>query len=122
MDAHAIELDIEENAQLRDVVGAVVTREVDQFRVRAEDRCLYRILTAPTIAEAVEIGIVRSGDDRPLVSVEADDAVATALQAFDDDLYRVFIDDEPVESLDASVTIRPGSRLTFLRLVALAGG
>jgi hypothetical protein len=122
INAHSIDLDIGQNARLRDIVGAVVAHEVDHFRMRAEDQRLYRILTTSAIADALEIGVVRSGDDRPSVPVGTADAVATALQAFDDGLYRVFVEDEPVDSLDVSVAIRPGSRLTFLRLVALAGG
>ena len=41
---------------------------------------------------------------------------------FIDGLYYVFLDDVQQENLDERVYLKPNSRLTFLRLVALAGG
>jgi hypothetical protein len=49
-------------------------------------------------------------------------AVANALQAFEDGLYYVFVEDAHQTALDEPVRLRDGSRVTFLRLVALAGG
>jgi hypothetical protein len=49
-------------------------------------------------------------------------AVATALEAFADGLYLVFIDDEQITELSAPVEIRPTSTPLFVRLVPLAGG
>jgi hypothetical protein len=54
--------------------------------------------------------------------IDAAEALQTALEAFDDGLYFVFIDDEQVEELDAPIRLRSDSSVTFLRLVALAGG
>ena len=56
-----------------------------------------------------------------LQSVDPDEAVATALQAFLDGLYLVFIDDVEQRDLDAQVFLTPESKLTFLRLTFLAG-
>ncbi len=49
-------------------------------------------------------------------------AVAAALLAFEDGLYYVFVDNEHRTSLDDEIRLRTESRVTFLRLVALAGG
>jgi hypothetical protein len=48
--------------------------------------------------------------------------VAAALEAHIDGIFRVVVDDEPVDDLDGMVALHPESRLLFLRLVALAGG
>jgi hypothetical protein len=61
-------------------------------------------------------------DDRLPTEVNEDAAVTTALQAFTDGLYFVFLDDVQQQDLDAEVLVRPESRLTFIRLVALPGG
>ncbi len=50
------------------------------------------------------------------------DAADRAREAFDDGLYFMFVDDRQVESLDEVLMLRDGSRLLFVRLVALAGG
>ncbi len=54
--------------------------------------------------------------------VDADQAVGTALEAFEDGLYFVVIDGRQYESLDEQVAVGADSRVTFLRLVPLAGG
>jgi hypothetical protein len=59
---------------------------------------------------------------KPQNEVDDDVAVAVALQAFEDGLYFVFLDGQQQEDLDAEVRLRPDSTLTFIRLVALAGG
>lgn len=54
--------------------------------------------------------------------VESEQAVETALQAFIDGLYFVFLDEQQQENLDEIVTLQPHSQLLFLRLVPLVGG
>ncbi|MEM8780128.1 MAG: hypothetical protein AAGF26_14900, partial [Cyanobacteria bacterium P01_G01_bin.49] len=54
--------------------------------------------------------------------VDIDGAIETALQAFEDGFYYVFIDDEQIETLDQLVVLKENSQLLFLRLVPLVGG
>jgi hypothetical protein len=49
-------------------------------------------------------------------------SIATALQAFEDELYLVLIDGEEQRELDRQIYLQPDSRVTFLRLAMLAGG
>jgi hypothetical protein len=49
-------------------------------------------------------------------------AVATALQAFEDGIFLVVIDEQEQRTLDQEVFVQPDSRLTFIRLSMLAGG
>ncbi|MEL7352620.1 MAG: hypothetical protein AAFN38_14435 [Cyanobacteria bacterium J06560_5] len=55
-------------------------------------------------------------------SVNPEAAIDVAIMGFIDGLYYVFLDDVQQEDLDATVTLKKESRLTFLRLVALVGG
>jgi hypothetical protein len=48
--------------------------------------------------------------------------VRVALQAFEDQLYFVFIDGVQQQHLDQPVQVQSGSRVLFVRLVPLAGG
>ena len=48
--------------------------------------------------------------------------VREAVAAFEDGLYLVLIDGEQQRDLDAQVLVYEETTLTFLRLVALAGG
>ena len=122
--AHPLVLDlpVDRAVPLRAVVEAVVRAEVDAFRRRAEEQRFVRVLTDRALADGLAAGVVCSGGSESAAEVDADQAVATALLAHEDGLYKVIVDDEPVDSLDTPVHLRPDSHLLFLRLVALAGG
>jgi len=113
----------EEPRTLRDFIAAVVRQEVAAFQERQEQRQVLRALTAAQIAEGAVKGKIDSGG-RPETETAVDEAaaVANALQAFEDGIYYVFLDDTQQTALDEPVRLRDGSRVTFLRLVALAGG
>jgi hypothetical protein len=114
---------VEGAVTLREFISAVVRQEVAAFRERQEQRQVLRALTAAQIAEGAAKGKIDSGG-RPETETAVDEAaaVANALQAFEDGLYYVFVDDAQQTALGEPVRLRDGSRVTFLRLVALAGG
>jgi hypothetical protein len=131
---HPVEVGLSGRVPLRELLAAVVRAEVAAYLDRAEQRSLVRVLTERSLAEAVGHGAVRpappeqgpeptpgAGPARA-VGVDADEAVATALLAFTDGLYHVFVDDEQVEDIERVVEVGPDTRLLFLRLVPLAGG
>jgi hypothetical protein len=108
---------------LRGFLERVVRREVAAFQERQEGRKTLRFLTDREIAAGAAAGKIDAGG-RPETATEADAdaAVAQALQAFADGLFYVFVDEQQHEDLDGAVALRPGSRVMFLRLTALAGG
>ena len=118
----ALDLPVDDPVPLRAIVEAVVRAEVHAFRQRAEEQRFVRVLTERALAEGVERGAVRSGGSEAATEVDVDRAVASALLAHEDGLFKVIVDDEPVDTLDTPVALRQESRLLFLRLVALAGG
>ena len=111
--------------RLRDLLAGIVRQEALAFRQRHEERRLVRVLSPAAIQQAAATGKIDMGGPRELqaeTEVDDDAAVAMALQAFEDGLYFVFLDGQQQEDLDAEVRLRPDSSLTFIRLVALAGG
>ena len=68
--------------------------------------------------------IGRIGFGIPFGSREADteEALETALQGFRDGLYRVFVGDREIESLDEPLGLSEGDTVTMIRLVMLTGG
>jgi len=107
---------------VRDLIARVVRAEVAAFRGRQEERKLARVLSAEQIAEGAEKGKVDMGGRDLEQTVDDEQAVAAALQAFEDGLYLVVLDGEELRELDRSVYLTPDSRLTFIRLALLAGG
>ena len=107
---------------LRDLLTQIVFAEVGEFAARQSQRRLMGILSPAEIHLGVEQGKVDSGSSDVKQVVESGRAVETALQAFTDGLYFVFLDEQQQENLDTTVTLQPHSDLLFLRLVALVGG
>ena len=107
---------------LRDLISHIVRTEVDGFRTRQEEYRVIRTLTARQINDKALKGKVVAGGVDLRQPVDEGKAVATALQAFEDGLYMVIVDDQQERDLDREVYLHPDSRVTFLRLVMLAGG
>lgn len=106
---------------LRDLLTLLVVREVEAFHERQEERRLAQVLSPAAIAQGTARGKIDPGERDPGPPVDVA-AVATALQAFEDGFYFVFIDDVQHQSLDETVTVGDDSRLLFVRLTPLAGG
>jgi hypothetical protein len=107
---------------LRDLITRIVRVEVAAFKKRQQERVLLRALSPTQIAEAAKKGKIQSGGQEFQHEVDEDQAVATALQAFEDGLYLVIVDGAEVRNLDQSVHLNPDSRVAFVRLALLAGG
>ncbi len=114
---------------LRDLISHIVRQEVRAYLQRQDERKLIRVLSPEQIRESaawgkVEMGGVHEGLAGRAAGEELTEeaAIATALQAFEDGLYFVFLDDQQQQDLAAPVMVRPAGKVTFIRLVALAGG
>jgi hypothetical protein len=113
----------DEGTTLRKLIDVVVRGEVAAFRQRQQDRQLWRVLTSREVEAGAERGKVAPGPSEvPAQAVDEEQAVGTALQAFEDGLYLVVIDEVEYKSLDQQVFLNPDSRVTFIRLTLLAGG
>jgi hypothetical protein len=107
---------------LRDFLSAVVRAEAAGYERRAEERTLLRVLTPQALAAELETGRVLSGGTDPTAPIDLDEAVETALLAYTDGLFKVFVDDVEIESIDGTVNLTGTPTVLFLRLVPLAGG
>ena len=106
---------------LRELIAHVVRHEVAAFRKRQEARKFLRVLSEREIDAGAQRGKIESGGSNLSQPVDEDQAVATAHQAFEDGLYLVLIDGEEQRELDRQIYLKPDSRITFIRLVFLAG-
>jgi len=113
----------------RQIVAAAVTAEAAAYQARAGEASLVRVLTDRALRTDLDQGAVRMSEgrmsdrrmsDRPSAEpVDVTAAVETALLAFDDGIFRVFVGDREVEG---PVELPDGAAVLFLRLVPLAGG
>jgi hypothetical protein len=107
---------------LRELISKVVRKEVEDFRHRQREQHLSRVLSAEELAQATLRGKIISGGQDLSQTVDEEAAVGTAWQAFEDGLYLVFVDGRQIKALDQEVALEISSHLTFIRLIALAGG
>jgi len=118
----------------RQIVAAAVTAEAAAYQARAGEASLVRVLTDRALRTDLDQGGVRMsegrmsdgrmsdgrmGDRASAEPVDVTAAVETALLAFDDGIFRVFVGDREVEG---PVELPDGAAVLFLRLVPLAGG
>ena len=118
----------------RQIVAAAVTAEAAAYQARAGEASLVRVLTDRALRTDLDQGAVRMsegrmsegrmsdgrmGDRASAEPVDVTAAVETALLAFDDGIFRVFVGDREVEG---PVQLPDGAAVLFLRLVPLAGG
>ncbi len=107
---------------LRDLIARIVRQEVRQFKDRQKRKRMVQVLSAREIEAGAARGKVDSGGRDWDQKVDEEEAVRVALEAFEDGLYVVIIDGREYRDLDAQVFLQPESRITFLRLIMLAGG
>ena len=107
---------------LRSLLGHVVRQDVAAFKDRQAERRLLHALTAKQIDEGLVKGKVDSGGSTLDQKVDVEAAITSAIEAFQDGLYLVVLDETELKNLDAPATLTAASRLTFIRLSLLAGG
>lgn len=110
------------NLTLRSLLGHIVRQEVAAFKNRQSERRLLHALTAKQIEQGLAKGKVDLGGSTLDQKVDVDAAMTTVIEAFQDGLYLVVLDETELKDLDAPVTLSEASRLTFIRLSLLAGG
>ena len=106
-----------------ETVQALITETVKiclaAYKKRMEDRA--KVLDKDTIEELAEIGKIAFGISYGEKVPEEQDAVDTAVSAFQDGLYRVFLDGEELSDLQQGIVLNEDTELTFIRLTMLAG-
>lgn len=107
---------------LHSLLQHIVLEEVAAFTQRQVDRRFYSVMTERQIDQAAVAGKINTAPRPNGVTIEQDEAVATALQAFRDGLFYFFVDDTQYTDLADKIFIAPNSTITIIRLVALAGG
>lgn len=106
---------------LRQLLTAVVQKEVAQYNSKETETQLIPFLTQQELEDQAKIGKVSFGTIYSDKKADPDRAVTNAIGCWEDGLVRVFMDEEELTDLDAPLTIEAQSVLTFIRLTFLAG-
>ena len=115
-------LETDDGVTLRELLKHLVSLEVEAFQEGQERQQLFRVLSAEEIETGKAAGRISPEGKTEKQTVDAQDAVQIAWQAFEDGLFFVIVDGEQIEALDEAVHLQENSSMKFVRLVALAGG
>lgn len=107
---------------LRQLITMLVSDSVEGYRQRLLAKEDTRVLTQEVMDDMSLVGKIGFGI--PFGSQQADlgDALETAFQGFEDGLYRLFVGEQEIESLDAPLHLQEEDTVTIIRLVMLTGG
>lgn len=111
----------EDTRTLRALITAIVCSEVERYNSKEVDPMFCNFLTQQELKSQAQTGRVSFGRIFSDRKANADAAVATALQGFEDGLFRAVVGDAVIESLDTPLNLREGDCVTFVRLTFLAG-
>ena len=106
---------------LRQLLSAVVQKEVAQYNSKESEAQLIPFLTQQELDDQAKIGKVSFGTIYSHKKADPGKAVANAIGCWEDGLVRVFMNEEELTDLDAPLTMEARSVLTFIRLTFLAG-
>ena len=106
---------------LRALIDAVTRREVEKYNSRGLENMLIPFLTEEEIEAQSAVGKVGFGRLYSDKKADAEKAVKTAVQGYEDGLFRVLAGEKEVTGLDEPLDIQEGEILTFIRLTFLAG-
>ena len=111
----------DEICSLRQLLTAVVQKEVAQYNSKQAEAQLIPFLTQQELEDQAKIGKVSFGTIYSDKKADSGKAVTNAIGCWEDGLVRVVMNEEELTDLDAPLTIEAQSVLTFIRLTFLAG-
>ena len=116
-------------SSLRQLIETIVRQEVDTYNKRVAENAqessdapsLVNFLTETEIADKSTVGKIGFGRLYSDKKADPYKAVETALQGFEDGLFRFIMWEKEVKELDEPFFIQENDTLTFIRLTFLAG-
>ena len=104
-----------------ELIVAIVIRQVEEYNERLEQNDLLKYLTDEEIKDRATTGKVSFEFNYNGLPADTEKAVRNAMQSFEDGIFRVFLNEEELESSDQIIHLKEEDKLTFIRLTMLAG-
>ncbi|WP_440116478.1 hypothetical protein [Paenibacillus sp. QZ-Y1] len=106
---------------LRQLIKNVVAMQLKALQDKNNDAELLVYLMPDEIQEQGSTGKVGFGVIYNEGVPNFKDAIGTAVSAYEDGLYKVFLNDEEVQGLDEPLALQEDDNLVFIRFTMLAG-
>ena len=106
---------------VRQLVTELTRAGVEDYNRRHQEPEILKCLTKENIEDQAERGKISFGVIYGEKEADFQKAADNAIQCFEDGIYRVFLDEKPLESLDEEIQVTKESTFTFVRLAMLTG-
>lgn len=108
-------------ADVKELIEGIVSRQVREYNERLQQSEVLKYLTQEEVEDKATSGKVGFGVNYNGKSAAEAEAIANALQCYEDGIYRIFIDETETGELSSPVLLKENATLTFVRLTMLAG-
>ena len=107
---------------LKALIEEIVLHNVKAYNNKKVDSLITNFLTSDEIEEMAQKGKVGFRERYNIEKQDPQKAVSNAIQAFEDGIYRVFINDNEIENLQTPISLKENDHLAFIKFIMLAGG
>lgn len=106
---------------VRELICEVVHTCVESYNERFDNAENVAVLPKEKIEDLSELGKIAFGINYGGKRADVKVAVETAIQAYEDGIFRIFLGDVELTDLAENIVIYEGDSLTFIRLTMLSG-
>ena len=106
---------------VNELIVEIVKICVKKYNERKENNEILQNLTLQQIDDMTETGKVSFGVNYGENAADVEKAIDNALLSFKDGIYRVFLNNNELMSLDEEISLDESSNVTFVRMTMLAG-
>lgn len=108
-------------SSVRELICETVHTCVESYNKRFDNSENTKELSKEQIEDLSELGKIAFGINYGEKRADVKAALDTAIQAYEDGIFRIFSGEQELGSLDDSIVINEGDSLTFVRLTMLSG-
>lgn len=108
-------------SDVRELICEAVHTCVESYNKRFDSKENNIVLSEEDIGDMSEIGKIAFGINYGGRRADEEKALDTALQAYEDGIFRIFLGEHELNDLTESISINEGDSLTFVRLTMLSG-
>jgi hypothetical protein len=106
---------------LRELITFIVTKNIEDFNNKIDQKSILNYLTTEEINDKLILGKVSFGEINNDKKANLSKALESAFLAYEDGIFRVFVQEQEAGSLDDLIDIDEEDVLTFVRLTMLSG-
>ena len=108
-------------ANVKELICETVHTCVESYNKRFDNKENTIVLSEEQIEDLSEFGKIAFGINYGGKRADEKQAADTALQAYEDGIFRIFLGERELSNLEDDIVISEGDSLTFIRLTMLSG-